>query len=541
MKLHAYLSKSRHGIFYFRWPLPNPGPNRTRKTLRLSLGTRCPKDAASLARQLSALGEALNLEALAPGMNHAELRAKAERYFRANLEEGKRRRSTKGPFTGKEKEGIKDAISWREMENEDYWHLLGKDNARTELDRFCDGAGVEQPTTKVDAMMILDEIRKAQLAQFRALLDHGLSLDGYDFSEPPSGPVEPSTAHSVTPPGTTLKEAVETFLGVHGAAEGWAAGTVEKRRAILDIALEWFGPDADMYQIGKKDAAAFKNEVLLNLPTNRSKGAATRGLSLRDAIAVPGMPKITNATINSYLSAYKNLWVWAEAHGHAPEVLFDGLSVSKKRGTSKNREPFTQEALTKTYNALTDPGSKFYRKGSHRWATLIAMFSGARLNEVCQLQLNDIKEIDGIWVFDFTDQGDDTKRLKTSAAQRRVPVHSHLIELGLLNLISVQQDLGHDRLFPDFTYTEKAGYGDKLSKWFNRTFTPKLDIKTKNHTFHGMRRTFISRLLQAGIETPKVQFVVGHERDGVTQQHYFSDGYTLTQAAEVVERFSVGL
>lgn len=326
---------------------------------------------------------------------------------------------------------------------------------------------------------------------------------------------------------------------MHGASEGWTAGTIKKRRAILDIVVEWFGPERDMGQIGRKDAAACKKAVLLQLPANRGKSAATRGLPLREPIRVQGVPKIDSATVNAYLSACKNLWVWAEAHGHVSEVLFEGLAVSKRSAASKNRAPFAQEALTKASTVLTDPGSKFYEKQNHRWATLIAMFSGARLNEVCQLKVDDIKEVEGTWIFDFTEQGDETKRLKTSAARRRVPIHSHLIELGLLDFISSPRNKGHDRLFPDYTYSEKSGYGDKLSKWFNRTFTPALGIKSDAHVFHGLRHTFATRPAQADVETERMQFIIGHERQGVTHQVYMKEGYTLAQTKDAVERFII--
>ncbi len=215
------------------------------------------------------------------------------------------------------------------------------------------------------------------------------------------------------------------------------------------------------------------------------------------------------------------------------------MKVGKKGGETKERTAFTKEALSKVYVALTDPSSKFHKNESHRWATLIAMFTGARLNEVCQLQLKDIIQVDETWLFDFTEAGEDNKRLKSSAAQRRVPIHSQLITLGLLDYHAGLQAQDHDRLFPDYTYSPKHGYGDKLSKWFNRTFTKSLGIKSDAHVFHGLRHTFATRLNQADVETERVQFIIGHERQGVTHQVYMREGYTLQQTKDAVERYIV--
>lgn len=98
---------------------------------------------------------------------------------------------------------------------------------------------------------------------------------------------------------------------------------------------------------------------------------------------------------------------------------------------------------------------------------------------------------------------------------------------------------GHDRLFPDYYHREKHGYGDKLSRWFNRTLVNHLKIKSDAHTFHGLRHTFTTRLLQADVPTERVQFIVGHEREGVTHQVYAKDGYTLPQTQQAVESYRV--
>ena len=43
MRLTAYLSTSRHGIFYFCWPIPAClHPSGLRTDIKLSLGTRLP-------------------------------------------------------------------------------------------------------------------------------------------------------------------------------------------------------------------------------------------------------------------------------------------------------------------------------------------------------------------------------------------------------------------------------------------------------------------------------------------------------------------
>ena len=61
------------------------------------------------------------------------------------------------------------------------------------------------------------------------------------------------------------------------------------------------------------------------------------------------------------------------------------------------------------------------------WAPLIALFTGARMSEILQLENQDIKKTKGEWVMRFDDMTpgskDDQKRLKQKASRREVPIH----------------------------------------------------------------------------------------------------------------------
>jgi hypothetical protein len=70
-----YLTASRHGLYYFRFPIPAQcHPEAQRSCIRLSLGTRCPKEALHLARGLCYAGEHLIRQAKASRMNYSQIR-----------------------------------------------------------------------------------------------------------------------------------------------------------------------------------------------------------------------------------------------------------------------------------------------------------------------------------------------------------------------------------------------------------------------------------------------------------------------------------
>ncbi|EBA14444.1 site-specific recombinase, phage integrase family protein [Roseobacter sp. SK209-2-6] len=199
------------------------------------------------------------------------------------------------------------------------------------------------------------------------------------------------------------------------------------------------------------------------------------------------------------------------------------------------RKPFTPEQTQRILTELTENPSGLVRRESHKWGMLLAMFTGARLNEVCQLNIADVRHKDNIWFLDITDEGDDNKKLKTEAGRRKVPVHSELIRFGFLEF--VQSRSKGKRLFPDFNHNANGGYERSLGRWCNERFLPELGIKEPGIVFHCFRHTIVTRLSQADVPEPIVQCIVGHARSGVTQEVYMREGYKLSQLKTAIDEF----
>lgn len=85
MKLSSYLSRSRHGVFYFRWPLPRKN-GQPCKTFRLSLRTRCPDRAGVLARHLASCAQITRDNKALARLRQDQIRELVAAYFEAQLE-----------------------------------------------------------------------------------------------------------------------------------------------------------------------------------------------------------------------------------------------------------------------------------------------------------------------------------------------------------------------------------------------------------------------------------------------------------------------
>ena len=113
------------------------------------------------------------------------------------------------------------------------------------------------------------------------------------------------------------------------------------------------------------------------------------------------------------------------------------------------------------------------------WLPLVGYFTGARTNEIAQLDTADIREIDGHPCFDFCPDAPkafEAKRVKTEEA-RQVPIHPRLIELGFLEYVDSQRLAKQKKLFGDGlsylpprdedTDHNKEGWAKSASKFFN--------------------------------------------------------------------------
>lgn len=165
------------------------------------------------------------------------------------------------------------------------------------------------------------------------------------------------------------------------------------------------------------------------------------------------------------------------------------------------------------------------------WLIPLAVFTGARLGELCQLDLKDFVEVEGIPCIDINDieasdaeanEGTRKKRVKTRNAKRLVPIHPELIRMGLLQYVEAMREQKHVHIFPELSRTRRDGPSHAASNWFQR-FRRKVGITSKQETvFHSFRHGFISNLLDSGISPHLLAPVVGHEAELVTGRIYWN-------------------
>ena len=160
------------------------------------------------------------------------------------------------------------------------------------------------------------------------------------------------------------------------------------------------------------------------------------------------------------------------------------------------------------------------------WLPLIALFTGARLEEIAQLRPADIckDSLDDLWVIRFTDLGDG-QSLKNESSKRLVPIHDALIDAGLLRLVDQQRAKGHDRLFDKLTPDKHGILSASWSKWWGR-YVRALGITDSRKVFHSFRHLFKHVLRRASVDDKISKALMGHTLREVADG-YGSEDYPL--------------
>ncbi|WP_317246680.1 MULTISPECIES: site-specific integrase [Pseudomonas chlororaphis group] len=219
-------------------------------------------------------------------------------------------------------------------------------------------------------------------------------------------------------------------------------------------------------------------------------------------------------TKKQYLFAGSSFWKWAIKHDENFKKLHRDqqspfekhdfpVNRSKRNDGSMERKAFTPEDVTKLYEAAKATKNRETLTD----LVLLGAYTGARIEELCQLQAQDIVTEEGIKCFYFYDG-------KTAASERHTPIHP-AIQDTVERLIRDSKD--------GFLIESPAGnkYGnrsDALSKQFGRLKTS-LNYNSQ-FVFHSFRKTVITQLQRADVPGILIASIVGHETGTVTFDVY---------------------
>jgi integrase len=347
----------------------------------------------------------------------------------------------------------------------------------------------------------------------------------------------------------TLMSLYEKFAAARSAKI--KANTIDERRNTVLRFSQFVGLARDPVSITRPEARAWR-DLLKEWPQYADQAGDFAGQDLRQVLATNkrvGRPTISIRTSNKYITDLNSFFDWLVREDYLPQHIFEGLSIEAPE-TEQPKQPFSTRQLTHLFRSplftacrddndirgVSEPGNLQIRDWRY-WMPIIALYSGARMGEIAQLEIADIQVADGVCFFHFTNEGvDPLKSMKTKLSRRRVPIHSEIIGLGFLDYVERVRSKGSQQVFPELTRDSK-GHFSKASKFFQRYFAKiKLrEVETFSTNFHSFRHNFIDELRLKYPQDETFKSILGHAGKSVTTGYGVREVLELKKRQELVE------
>lgn len=219
-------------------------------------------------------------------------------------------------------------------------------------------------------------------------------------------------------------------------------------------------------------------------------------------------------TLRNIVADISSLFSWAEGRGYIDRNPFYKLKLPRAKKRTQKRRPWTNEEI------MWFIGSSAIGKNEFT-ATVVGMYSGMRLEEICNIQ--DRHVFDGCF---HVDEG------KTEAAERVIPVHPLIKPL----IEPMRGTFGKGYLIDGI---KGGGYDNKRSWNFQKKLgrlRKKIGIP-EGVVFHTLRNTFATRMENAGVPINHISQLMGHEDSNMALTVY-SGGLAIEPLIESINKLT---
>jgi site-specific recombinase XerD len=194
---------------------------------------------------------------------------------------------------------------------------------------------------------------------------------------------------------------------------------------------------------------------------------------LPKALARQKRSKSQGENIQTYYQLFNRVMVEALNDSFISRPLKLSNPATKK---ADNTRPFSTDEISSLlqgwpYSLNDEEQARKLVRDAHAyrfWLLPLGLFTGARLNELCQLRVHDIRrDGHGINVMSVNDNGNN-KSLKNEQSRREIPICSALVDMGFMAFVEERRAAsGNDaQLFAELTFTSEHLYSRMASRFF---------------------------------------------------------------------------
>ena len=304
----------------------------------------------------------------------------------------------------------------------------------------------------------------------------------------------------------SLKDAFEIFETNTKRADKWSPDTQRLVTGVKKLLFLYFNEDTPVYRITRDNLLEFR-DLLYKIPTKLAQKSRYKDKSLSQILKLGEKDdKLSEPTIQKYMIRVIQFFNYCFDSGYIGKSITAKMNVKIDIDPSERAVlPYEASEARKIFEIVTNikqsgksPSSRIEASELY-YVTMIAAYSGMRIKEITQLHKEDIALKDGIYCFNINTN--DGKTTKTKNSIRFVPIHSKLIDLGLLEYVN----------------SKKSGNIFKVSnKDFSEIFRSQIQRKfidkDSKKTFYSFRHYFIDYLVQREVEANLIAQIVGHEK-----------------------------
>ncbi|PZQ66934.1 MAG: hypothetical protein DI563_22350 [Variovorax paradoxus] len=340
-----------------------------------------------------------------------------------------------------------------------------------------------------------------------------------DLARRAAGEVVPTPSESQSIPVSPEVPAFRAPVVVSGPTwaelqQDWEAAKVRKAPAIkvTTRAIREFTavcPGVQPAEVVRGHAATYRAALVAQ---------GLRGTSVRNLISP--LVSLLNLAVDSGKLA-TNPWV--------------GVKVDTS--DSVKRLPWRLEqlkALAAVNNTRSDGG---------RWLLPLLLYTGCRLGEVAQLEVADVREIDGVYAIEIHDmaaEGHEARTVKTAAGLRVVPVHPHLLALGFREHLEALKAGGERFVFPEFIQAGKKRPSELAGRYFLSLRREAGIPEDERFSAHSTRHNVRSALAAANANDTNIDKLIGHESGTVQSRYNHASMPGLVQTVGYLDWAGVG-
>ena len=311
------------------------------------------------------------------------------------------------------------------------------------------------------------------------------------------------TASKVQEQGKSIEDIVSMYI--KNIPSTTSQAKVEAYKAFFkDILFELVDKKSLIKNIDREKLLEIR-EIIQGLPRRNIQKYRALKVSKIIKMNIPQEDIISFKTQNDYLKWIMSLFSFALKYGYLDFNPSVDLSMKKKNNAKDEREVFSDDELKNIISKNTENDDmKLFHHTLFYTVMIISEFKQVKITKV-----------DDVLCFDLTNSN---LKLKTMARHRLIPIHSHLLRIGIIDRLS---------------FIQKEYTADYLSRWGNNFINEHINNSSKK-VLYSFRHTFATKLQNNIIEENIISQLMGHAKKGQTLGRY-GKGFDVKNLSEAIE------